>query len=89
MYVIGGLLKQVVIYKHLFKLEKRRENVATDYKELLKMSLWEERNDDNPISSRSYVRCVEEGRNSFRWLYLCLSAKRKIKETRFNSPMRQ
>jgi len=36
MYVIRVLLKQLVFYKHLFKLEKRKENVVTIYKELLK-----------------------------------------------------
>ena len=36
MYVIGGFLQQVVIYKHLFNLEKRKANFVTNYRELLK-----------------------------------------------------
>ena len=36
MYIIGRLLKQVVIYKRLSKQEKRKANVVTNYRELLK-----------------------------------------------------
>ena len=66
MYVIGGLLKEVAIYKHLFNLEKKKSERCDKLQKIVeKMSLWEQGNDDNPIKSQRYVCCVEEERKEF------------------------